>query len=122
MTHTGQVTTNTQPVDTTAVCCPSGITAPPSGQASQLAAALKALADPTRLRLVQLIAAHPDATACICDLTDPVGVSQPTVSHHMKLLMDAGLVTRQQRGKWAYYTLTPQAFTRLGHDVTKLAS
>jgi ArsR family transcriptional regulator len=71
--------------------------------AEQLARMFKALGDPTRVRLLSLIAAHPDAEACICDLTGPVGLAQPTVSHHMKQLTDAGLVTREQRGRWAFY-------------------
>ncbi len=71
---------------------------------------LKALAEPTRLRLVSLIAAHgAGGQACVCDLTDPVGLSQPTVSHHLKVLVDAGLLDREQRGKWAYYSLIPGA-------------
>lgn len=81
--------------------------------AQQLARVFKALGDPTRVRLVSLIAAAEGAEACICDLTEPVGLSQPTVSHHMKLLADAGLVTREQRGKWAYYRLEPEAFEGL---------
>ncbi|GGB23811.1 putative transcriptional regulator, ArsR family protein [Flexivirga endophytica] len=81
--------------------------------AQQLARVFKALGDPTRVRLVSLIAAADDAEACICDLTDPVGLSQPTVSHHMKLLVDAGLVTREQRGKWAYYRLVRETFDAL---------
>jgi len=76
-------------------------------QARTRATALKALADPTRLRLISLVAAHDDQEACVCDLTDPVGLSQPTVSHHLKILVDAGILTRQQRGKWAYYRLLP---------------
>jgi len=77
-------------------------------EAESLAAVLKAIAEPTRLRLVSLIAAHADAEACVCDLTDPVGLSQPTVSHHLKILVDAGVLQRQQRGKWAYYKLVPE--------------
>lgn len=61
------------------------------------------------MRLVSLIAASPDGEACICDLTAPVGLAQPTVSHHMKLLAEAGLITRTQRGKWAYYRIVPEA-------------
>ena len=71
--------------------------------AATLAKAFKALGDPTRVKLVSLIAASVDGEACICDLTDPVGLSQSTVSHHMKQLVEAGLATREQRGKWAYY-------------------
>lgn len=82
----------------------SGIT---PTEAVTLAGALKALADPTRLRLISLVAAHDDQEACVCDLTEPVGLSQPTVSHHLKILVDAGILTRQQRGKWAYYGLVP---------------
>jgi len=81
--------------------------------AQQLAGVFKALGDPTRVRLVSLIAAAEGAEACICDLTDPVGLTQPTVSHHMRLLAEAGLVTREQRGKWAYYRLVGDAFEAL---------
>lgn len=81
--------------------------------AERLAGVLKALGEPTRLRLVSLIAAHEGAEACVCDLTDPVGLSQPTVSHHLKVLVDAGLIDREQRGKWAYYRLVPNVLDAL---------
>lgn len=81
--------------------------------ARRLARMFKALGDPTRVRLLSMIAAHTDAEACVCDLTEPVGLSQPTVSHHMKQLVDAGLVTREQRGKWAYYALVPHTLAML---------
>ena len=84
-----------------------------TGQAEVLATALKAIADPVRLRLISLVAAHADAEACVCDLTDPVGLSQPTVSHHLKVLVDAGILTREQRGRWAYYRLVPHTLTTL---------
>jgi ArsR family transcriptional regulator len=71
--------------------------------ASQLATMFKALADPARVMLLSLITASDGGEACICDLTGPLSLTQPTVSHHMKLLVEAGLVTREQRGKWAYY-------------------
>jgi ArsR family transcriptional regulator, arsenate/arsenite/antimonite-responsive transcriptional repressor len=74
-------------------------------EAETLANALKAIADPVRLRLISLVAAHAGGEACVCDLTDPVGLSQPTVSHHLKVLVEAGIFTREQRGKWAYYRL-----------------
>jgi ArsR family transcriptional regulator len=74
----------------------------------------RALGDPTRVRLLSLIAAHPEREACICDLIDPVGLSQPTVSHHMKQLVDAGLVVREQRGRWAFYRLVEGQLTALG--------
>ena len=74
-------------------------------EAEALATTLRALADPARLRLVSLVAAHEGAEACVCDLTGPVGLSQSTVSHHLKILVDAGILTREQRGRWAYYQL-----------------
>lgn len=77
--------------------------------AERLARVFKALGDPTRVRLLSLIAAHADGEACVCDLTDPVGLSQPTVSHHLKQLVEAGLITREQRGKWAYYRVAQTA-------------
>lgn len=89
-------------------------------QADLLARKLKALADPTRLRLVSIVAASDDEEACVCDLIDPVGLSQPTVSHHLKILMEAGFLTRSKRGTWAYYKLVPGALGQLSQllDVT----
>jgi len=78
-------------------------------EAEQLAGLLKALADPSRLRLVSLVAGAAAGEMCVCDLTGPVGLSQPTVSHHMKVLVDTGLLSREQRGKWAYYRVVPGA-------------
>ena len=83
--------------------------------AEQLARSFKALGDPTRVRLLSLIAAADAGEACICDLTVPVGLSQPTVSHHMKQLVEAGLVTREQRGKWAYYAIVRESLDALGN-------
>jgi ArsR family transcriptional regulator len=82
-----------------------------------LAAAFKALGDPTRLRLVQAIAASEDGELCVCHLTEVAGLSQATVSHHMRQLAEAGLATREQRGKWAYYTLNRDAFAHLAHSL-----
>lgn len=84
-----------------------------NSQAETLATALKAVADPVRLRLISLVAAQQDAEACVCDLVDPVGLSQPTVSHHLKILVDAGILTREQRGRWAYYRLVPDTLTTM---------
>lgn len=93
-----------------AVCCVPRITSGLSTEdAERVARTFKALGDPTRVRLLSLIAAGPGGEACICDLTEPVGLSQGTVSHHMKLLAEAGLVTREQRGRWAYFSLDPGA-------------
>lgn len=80
-----------------------------AAQAERIARVFKALGDPTRVKLLSLIAAGEGGEACICDLTDPVGLSQPTVSHHMKLLVEAGLATREQRGKWAYFRVVDGA-------------
>ncbi len=82
-------------------------------QAADLARILKALADPTRLRLVSMVAAHEGGEACVCDLTEPLGLTQPTVSHHLKILVDAGIFSRDKRGVWAYYALRPQALQAL---------
>jgi ArsR family transcriptional regulator len=82
--------------------------------AEHLARSFRALADPTRVRLLSLIAAADGGEACICDLTDPVSLSQPSVSHHMKQLVEAGLVTRDQRGKWAYYAVVTASLQALG--------
>ena len=87
--------------------------------AERLARVFRALGDRHRVRLLSLIAASEGGEACICDLTAPVGLAQPTVSHHMKLLVDAGLVTRDQRGKWAYYRIAPGTTAPLG-DMLRL--
>jgi len=98
-----------------AVCCAPLIREPlADGQARDLATMFKALADPARLRLLSIIASHQGGEACVCDLTEPVDLSQPTVSHHLKILTDAGLLTRDKRGKWAYYAVVPQALDTLG--------
>lgn len=102
-------------LETRAASCCGPLTAAPlsPADAEQLAQGLKAVADPTRLRLLSLVAASGDGEACICELTDPVALSQPTVSHHMKVLVDAGLLKREQRGKWAYYRLVEGALGAL---------
>jgi ArsR family transcriptional regulator, arsenate/arsenite/antimonite-responsive transcriptional repressor len=105
--------------DLAACCRPITGTALDADSAERLAGVLRALAEPTRLRLVSLIAAHEGAEACVCDLTDPVRLSQPTVSHHLKVLVDAGLLEREQRGKWAYYRLVPGALDALAGMLTR---
>lgn len=98
------------PAVDSAVCC-----TPVTGgvltteEAERTARTFKALGDPTRVRLLSLISASGDGEACICDLTAPVGLSQPTVSHHMRILVEAGLATREQRGRWAYYRVVVDA-------------
>ncbi|MCC6497891.1 MAG: metalloregulator ArsR/SmtB family transcription factor [Propionibacteriaceae bacterium] len=81
----------------------------PAPDAEQLADLLKALADPVRLRLLRLVAESPDTTACACHLPTALGISQPTLSHHLKKLVDAGLLVREQRGRWAHYQLEATA-------------
>ncbi|WP_460603101.1 ArsR/SmtB family transcription factor [Jatrophihabitans fulvus] len=98
-----------RPADAVACCSPLTAGALDVDAAERLARVFKALSDPTRIRLLSLIAAADSGEACICDLTEPVGLSQPTVSHHMKSLVDAGLVTREQRGRWAFYAVVPEA-------------
>jgi len=87
-------------------CAPAADAMVDDATAQQLAKVFKALGDPNRVKLLSLITASASGEMCVCDLTKPVGLSQPTVSHHMKLLVEAGLVTREQRGKWAYYRPT----------------
>jgi ArsR family transcriptional regulator len=83
-------------------------------EAEQTAAALRVLADPARLRLVSLIAAQNDGEACVCNLTAPLGLSQPTVSHHLKVLHESGVLDREQRGRWVYYRVRPETLERVG--------
>ena len=82
-------------------------------EAEQIAAAFKDIADPARLRLLNLIASSPNAEACVCDLVAPLGLSQPTVSHHLKLLSEGGLLDREKRGLWVYYRLIPERVQQL---------
>ncbi|WP_344309994.1 metalloregulator ArsR/SmtB family transcription factor [Brevibacterium samyangense] len=102
-------------------CAPAGadccapLTREPLGaaEAEVLAKKLKAIADPTRLRLLSLISATAGTEACVCDLQELVDLSQPTVSHHLKVLTDAGFLTRTKRGTWAYFALVPGALTEI---------
>ena len=91
-------------------------------QAAELARLLKALADPVRLRLVSMVAAHAGGEACVCELTEPLGLTQPTISHHLKILVDAGIFTRDKRGVWAYYALVPSALDSLSAILRPAAS
>jgi ArsR family transcriptional regulator len=83
--------------------------------AVEFAAAFKALSDPVRLRLFSLIASHPDGEACVCDLTGEFDVGQPTISHHLKVLRDAGLLSSERRASWVYYRVQPQALAVLAN-------
>jgi ArsR family transcriptional regulator, arsenate/arsenite/antimonite-responsive transcriptional repressor len=108
-----------EPLTVLESCC-SPVTGQVLGQgdAERLAGALKAIAEPARLRLISIVAASKSGEVCVCDFTGPVGLSQPTVSHHLKILVDAGVLAREQRGKWAYYRLLPDALDTLGRLIT----
>jgi ArsR family transcriptional regulator, arsenate/arsenite/antimonite-responsive transcriptional repressor len=94
--------------------CPTLVEAPlAEAEAEALAATLRVIADPARLRLISFIAAQPGSEACVCNLTAPVGLSQPTVSHHLKLLHDSGILDRERRGRWVHYSLRPEALDLL---------
>lgn len=118
-----RMATTTSTALTDGSCCPA-----PSGPAldgetaADLARTFKALGDPARVQLLSIVAAHEDGEACVCDLTEPLGLAQPTVSHHLKVLVDAGLLTREQRGRWAYYSLVPQALDHLVHRLRDATS
>jgi len=98
-----------------AVCCsPLADSALSAEQAEQVAPLLKALGDPVRLRLMSLIASHPGGEVCVCDLTSAFDLSQPTISHHLKVLHETGLLAREKRGIWVYYRARTEALTSLG--------
>lgn len=101
-------------------CTPSdrpGMSAP---DAQQRALAFKALSDPNRLRLLSIVKAGSGGEACVCDLTEPLGLGQPTVSHHLKVLVEAGLLAREKRGTWAYYSLVPGALESVANSLQQL--
>ncbi|MFF1377429.1 ArsR/SmtB family transcription factor [Streptomyces sp. NPDC058308] len=101
-------------------CCPTLLTAPmDEGQAADLAKVFKALGDPVRLRLLSMIASREDGEICVCDLTPAFDLSQPTVSHHLKLLKQAGLIDSERRGTWVYYRLLPATTDRLAAVLTR---
>lgn len=103
-----------RPIATVADSCPPLLQTPLTGdEAGELAGCLKAIAEPSRLRLLSLIQAQPGGEACVCHLTESLGLSQPTVSHHLKVLLHAGLVERERRGSWAYFRVVPDALAGL---------
>jgi ArsR family transcriptional regulator len=106
-------TTSAKEAEAPAACCaPLGAPSLSDDQAEATARLFKALADPHRVRIINLLATSPDPV-CVCEFTGPLGLSQPTVSHHLKKLLDAGLLEREQRGTWAYYSLNHDALGRL---------
>ena len=97
-------------IATVAACCPPLLAEPLSADdAEQLAEPLKALANPARLRILSLIQAHEGGEACVCNLTEVLDLTQGTISHHLRVLREAGLVEREQRGSWAYFRVVPGA-------------
>lgn len=106
-----------------AICCPALFGVPLSeDEAVELADVLKAMADPARLRLLSIIATAPGGEACACDLSAPLGRAQPTVSHHLTQLVRAGLITREQRGKWAWFRINDQRVAALCACLTPSAA
>lgn len=99
-------------------CCAVGEAPLTKAEANRLADAFKVVSDPARLRLLSLIAAQPDGEACQCDLTAPLGLSQPTVSHHLRVLVQKGFLTREKRGTWAYYRIVPSALEALRRSLS----
>jgi len=98
----------------TDACCPSVLAAPlDEAQAAELAKGFAALADPARLRVLSILADAPAGEVCVCDFVEPLGKSQPTVSHHLKVLADAGLVRGERRTKWVWYSLIPERLAAL---------
>lgn len=93
----------------TLCCAPIASESISEQEADTVARKFKALADPARIRILSIVASSPEQEACVCDLQEPLGLSQPTVSHHLKVLSQAGFLTRSQRGSWAYYSLIPGA-------------
>ncbi len=102
------------PVETVACCSPLVAAPLSSAAAERVAPLLKALADPVRLRLLSLVASHAEGEACVCDLNDAFDLSQPTISHHLKVLHEVGLLERAKRGVWVYYSVKPEALADLG--------
>src|SRR5271155_2940592 len=102
------------PAETAACCAPLSAGPLSMAQAEQVAPLLKALADPVRLRLMSLVASRPGGEACVCDLNEAFDLSQPPISHHLKVLHEAGLVDRDKRGVWVYFRVRPRALASLG--------
>ena len=112
-----------EPVPTADVCCTPLASAPLTvDDAADLALRFKALADPGRLRLLSLLMASESGESCTCDLTEPLGLSQPTVSHHLKKLAEAGLVTGERRGVWTWYRVRPEALAGIAAVLTSQAA
>lgn len=112
----GLTTLSTTPQPVSGMGSPCGTSPPaplPRDEAERRATLLKAVADPARLLLLSIVRASDSGEACVCDMADAVGLSQPTVSHHLKVLVEAGVLTRERRGTWAWYTLVPDRLSEI---------
>ena len=110
------------PVEAVACCSPLVKRALTAEEAESIAPLMKALADPVRLRLLSLVASHADGEACVCDLNDAFELSQPTISHHLKVLHEVGLLDRSKRGVWVYYQVRPEALAQVSALLGGVAS
>jgi ArsR family transcriptional regulator len=102
-----------QPDNALACCAPLALEPMTTDQAEQVSGLLKAIADPVRLRLMSMVLSQKGGEACVCDLNDAFDLSQPTISHHLKVLHEAGLLDREKRGVWVYYKAKPEAMTAM---------
>lgn len=120
--HNGTMEAVLEPATSNAEpCCgPGGAPALAAADAPTVARTLKALSDPNRLRLLSIVKAGEGGEACVCDLTEPLDLGQPTVSHHLKILVDAGLLRREKRGTWSYYSLVPGALETASQSILAL--
>lgn len=116
--HRGGMVGEMQPSTLDACCTPLAREPLSAQQAGELAPMFKALADPVRLRLLSLIASHAGGEACVCDLTGAFDLTGPTISHHLKVLREAGLITGDRRGTWVYYRAHPDVLARLAALLT----
>ncbi|MGP9616221.1 ArsR/SmtB family transcription factor [Arthrobacter sp. AOP36-A1-22] len=120
---TGRLAPGTDPASAATKTAP-GCTSSPAriplalDAAEALSVSFKALADPSRLRILSIVAAGTNAETCVCDLSEPLQLGQPTVSHHLKILVDAGFLHREKRGVWAYYSLVPGALDHVAENLT----
>ncbi|GAA4615502.1 metalloregulator ArsR/SmtB family transcription factor [Actinoallomurus liliacearum] len=113
MSNRGLPLVDAAPTESEACCAPLACEPLTAGEAEELAPLFKAIADPVRLRLLSLIACHDGGEACVCDLTSAFDLTAPTISHHLKVLKQAGLIDSDRRGTWVYYRVRPGALTRL---------
>ncbi len=109
------------PLESVACCSPLSSEPLDARRAEQISPLLKALADPVRLRLLSLVSSHTDGEACVCDLHDAFDLSQPTISHHLKVLHQVGLLDRSKRGVWVYYRVNEHAVDELSGLIGGLA-